>query len=65
MRRPTLSNQSQMLLTGVLVVFIVATYVVDTLVTGVVAVALAVLLLVSRTAPSDDADKRPPRRRPS
>jgi len=62
MRRPTLSNQSQMLLTGVLVVFIIATFVVDTLVTGLVAVALAVLLLVSRTTPSDDADKQPPRR---
>lgn len=65
MRRPTLSNQSQMLLTVVLVVCIVATYVVDTLVTGLAAVALAVLLIVSRTAPAEDADQQPPRRKPT
>ncbi len=55
MRRPTLSNQSQMLLTGVLVACLVASYFVATLVTGGIALGLAVLLLISRTPPSQDS----------
>jgi len=57
MRRPILSNQSQMLLTGVLVVCIVASYFVATLLTGGIALVLAVLLLLARTPPSEDPDR--------
>ena len=57
MRRPILSNQSQMLLTVVLVVCLVASYFVATLVTGGIALALAVLLLVAKTPPSDGASR--------
>jgi len=63
MRRPALSNQSQMLLTGVLIVCVVVSLVVESYLPGLIAVALAVLLLVVRTTPSDGADDRSPRGR--
>ncbi len=56
MRRPTLSNRSQVVLTGVLILFLVASYVVDSFVPAAVAVALGVLLLVVRTPPSQGKD---------
>ena len=58
MRRPTLSNRSQLVLTGALIVFLVGSYVVDSFVPAAVAVALGVLLLVVRTPPSQGTDEQ-------
>ncbi len=57
MRRPILSNQSQILLTLILVLCLVASYFVATVVTGGIALGLAVLLLVARTPPSEDSHR--------
>ena len=61
-KRPTLSNRSQVVLTGVLIGFLVASYVVDSFVPAAAAVALGVLLLVVRTHPSPGPDQPRARR---
>ena len=57
MQRPILSNQSQMLLTGVLIVCVVVSLVVESYVPAAVALGLAILLLVVRTPPAGGADR--------
>ena len=63
MRRPALSNHSQMLLTGVLVVCVVVSLVVESFVPAAGAVVLAVLLLVVRTPTSQRKGDQPTRGR--
>jgi hypothetical protein len=49
MRRPTLTERSQLLLTGVLVVCVLVSLVVNSFLPAAVALGLAALLLVVRT----------------
>jgi len=63
MRRPTLTERSQILLTGVLIACVVVSLVVNSYVPSAVALALAVLLLVVRTPASPDSERQPGRRK--